>query len=518
MTQTLQDPLLQSAFLQRTSAEGKSAAKAAARGTSSQGATSKGKTVHTVDLAVIGAGSAGLSIASGAAQLGRSTVLFEAHEMGGDCLNTGCVPSKAIIAAGRAAQGFREAERFGVENEAPEVNFDKVKAHIQGVIATIAPHDSQERFEGLGVTVIRERAAFTGRTTLESDTHIVHAKRIVVASGSRASAPPIPGLDTVDYLTNETIWSVESQPEHLLVIGAGPIGIELGQAFRRLGSEVTIVDISAPLGRNEPEHAEAIVEALQDEGVVFHAPAKTKAVRKTSTGVEIELEDGTVLSGSHLLVAAGRAPNVENLNLEAAGVTYTRRGIDTDINLQTSNKNVFAAGDVAAGRGGLTHAAGYHAGVLIKQFYFIPPPFNRWFAKADADIPAAIYSEPGLASVGMTEADAREAGVEYRTTSAAFSGNDRAIAERATHGSVKIVATPKGKILGASVLGEEAGNLIQVLQVAMKNGVKLSGLAQHIAPYPTRGDAIRAAASAFYTEQVFSPKTRKLAGFLTRFH
>ena len=476
------------------------------------------KTMHHVDLAVIGAGSAGLSVASGAAQLGRSVVLFEAHDMGGDCLNTGCVPSKAIIAAGRAAQGFREAGKFGVESEAPEVDFNKVKAHIQGVIATIAPHDSQERFEGLGVTVIRERAAFVGSATLESRSHTVRAKRIVVASGSRAAPPPVPGLDTVDYLTNETIWSVDRQPGHLLVMGAGPIGIELGQAFRRLGSEVTVVDIAAPLGRSEPEHARAIVEALEAEGVMFHAPARTELVRKTSQGVEIVLENGTVLAGSHILVAAGRAPNVEGLNLEAAGVAYSRRGIDTDINLRTSNGRVFAAGDVAAGRGGLTHAAGYHAGVLIKQFYFIPPPFNRWFAKADADIPAAIYSEPGLASVGITEADAREAGVEYRTTRAAFAGNDRAIAERATHGSVKIVASPKGKILGASVLGEEAGDLIQILQVAMKNGVKLSGLAQHIAPYPTRGDAIRAAASAFYTEQVFSPKTRKLAEFLTRFH
>jgi len=476
------------------------------------------KTIHTVDLAVIGAGSAGLSIASGAAQLGRSVVLFEAEDMGGDCLNTGCVPSKAIIAAGRAAQGFREARQYGIDNAAPEVNFDGVKAHIQGVIATIAPHDSQERFEGLGVTVVREHAAFSGKTSVETDNHIVNAKRIVIASGSRASAPPIPGLDSVPYLTNETIWSMPTQPEHLLIIGAGPIGIELGQAFKRLGSDVTIVDIAAPLGRNEPEHASAIVEALEHEGVVFHAPARTKAIRKTKSGIAIDLEDGTTLTGSHLLVAAGRAPNVETLNLEAAGVNYSRRGVATDINLRTSNPSVFAAGDVAEGKGGLTHAAGYHAGVLIKGFYFMPPGLNRLLAKADADIPAAIYSEPGLASIGMTEADAKEAGLEYRTTTSEFSGNDRAIAERRTTGSVKIVATKGGKILGASVLGEEAGNLIQVLQLAKANGVKLSALAQHIAPYPTRGDAIRAAASAFYTQQVFSPKTRKLAGFLSRFH
>ena len=475
------------------------------------------KTAHEVDLAVIGAGSAGLSAASGAAQLGRSVVMFEAHEMGGDCLNTGCVPSKAIIAAGRAAQAFREAERFGVENQVPDVNFDAVKAHIQGVIATIEPHDSQERFEGLGVTVIREAARFTGPKTLESDSHVVTAKRIVIATGSRAAAPPIPGLDGVPYLTNETIWSVDEQPEHLIIIGAGPIGIELGQAFCRLGSRVSVVDIASPLSRSEPEHADVVVEALKEEGVVFHAPARTKAVSGRAGAVTVELEDGTVIAGSHLLVAAGRAPNVEGLNLEAAGIDYGKGGIPVDDTLRTSNRAVYAAGDVAEGRGGLTHAAGYHAGVIILGTYFLPPLINRLVAKATTAIPAAIYCEPGLASVGLTEAEAEAKGLAYRVTTAAFDDNDRAIAERRTRGAVKIVATPRGKILGASIVGEEAGNLIQVVQVAMHNGIKLSKLAQHVAPYPTRGDAVRAAASNFYREQVFSPKTRWLAGLWTRF-
>jgi len=476
------------------------------------------KTHHDVDLAIIGAGSAGLSAAAGAAQLGRSVVLFEAEDMGGDCLNTGCVPSKAIIAAGKAAQSFREASRYGVENQAPEVNFDAVKAHIQGVIATIEPHDSQERFEGLGATVIREHARFTGRDTLESETHSVKAKRIIIASGSRASAPPIPGLEDVPYLTNETIWSVKSQPKHLLVIGAGPIGIELGQAFRRLGSDVTIVDIAAPLGRNEPEHASALVKALEDEGVIFHAPAKTKAIRKSGRSIVIELEDGSELKGSHLLVAAGRAPNVNDLNLEAAGVEYDRRGVETDANLRTSNPKVFAAGDVAKGKGGLTHAAGYHASVLIKAFYFMPPFLNRIMAKANGTIPASIYSEPELANIGMSEADAKDAGIDYRVTFAEFSGNDRAIAERHTQGSVKIIASKKGKILGASILGESAGDMIQIIGLAMAQGVKMSGLAQTIPPYPTRAEAVKRAASAFYTDALFSSKTRKLAGLLTKFH
>jgi len=258
----------------------------------------------------------------------RSVVLFEADEMGGDCLNYGCVPSKALIAAGKHAHAFSSGELFGVKVAKPEVNFETVKAHIQGVIEHIAPVDSQERFEGLGCTVIRERASFKDANTVESETTEVKAKRFVIAVGSRASAPPIPGLADTPYLTNETIFSMKKQPKKLLVIGAGPIGLELGQAFKRLGSDVEIIDVAAPLGRSEPEHAEVLVNALKAEGIVFHTPANTKLIRKTKTGVAIDLEDGTTLTGSHLLVAAGRAPNVNGLGLENAGIKFDRRGID----------------------------------------------------------------------------------------------------------------------------------------------------------------------------------------------
>ena len=479
---------------------------------------SKAKTEHTVDLAVIGAGSAGLSVAAGAAMLDRSVVLFEPGEMGGDCLNTGCVPSKAIIRAGKAAQAFREAHKYGIENQVPDVDYPTVRAHVQGIIDHIAPHDSQERFEGLGVTVIRERARFAGRDVVESDTHRVKARRIIVAAGSRASAPPVPGLDTVPYLTNESIWGLEELPPKLLVIGAGPIGLELGQTFQRLGSQVTIFDINGPLGRAEPEHAAGLQAALESEGVVFHAPSKTRRISGEAGAITVELESGLKVEGTHLLVAAGRAPNVEGLNLEAAGVRYDRRGIEVDDTLRTSNPKVFAAGDIAAGMGGLTHAAGYHASTLVKGFYFLPPVLNRIMAKAEADVPASVYTEPELASVGLSEAAAREAGHDVRVTTAAFADNDRAIAERETAGSVKIVADKKGRILGASILGEGAGDLIQILSLAKAQGVKLSGLAQMIAPYPTRGEAIKRASSAFYTDAVFSPKTKWLSGILAKFH
>ena len=476
------------------------------------------KTEYDVDLCIIGAGSGGLSMAAGAAMLGRSVVLYEADEMGGDCLNYGCVPSKALIAAGKHAHAFSTGTEFGIKAAKPKVDFEAVKAHIQGVIDIIAPVDSQERFEGLGCTVIRERASFKDARTVESDTTEVRARRTVIATGSRASAPPIPGLDKTPYLTNETIFSVSELPKHLLIIGAGPIGLELGQAFRRLGSAVDIIDIAPPLGRNEPEHAQHLVDCLKAEGINFHAPVKTEKISGDDSGVEVHLDGGDVLKGSHLLVAAGRRPVMDGLNLEAAGIEYDRGGVKTDDCLRTTNKKVFAVGDVS-GRGGLTHAAGYHAGVLIKSFYFVPPPFSRWKGKVTTDrMPAVIYSAPELANIGLSEAAAKEKGLDYRTVHWEFEENDRAIAERDQGGAVKIITDKKGRVLGASIVGTQAGEMIHMISVAMTGGVKLSGLAQIISPYPTRSEAVKRAASSFYTDTIFGPKFQKLAGFLSRFH
>lgn len=481
------------------------------------------KTKYNVDICIIGAGSAGLSVASGAAQLGRSVVLFEAEEMGGDCLNSGCVPSKALIAAGKAAHAQKSGVDMGIKPVTPKIDFDAVKAHIQGVIEHIAPVDSQERFEGLGCTVIREYASFADAQTVVSDTTEVKAKRFVIATGSRASAPPIPGLENTPYLTNENIFTIDRLPQHLIVIGAGPIGLELGQAFRRLGSDVTIIDIAPPLGRSEPEHAKILISSLEEEGLVFHTPVKTKEVRQVKQGaqmgVEIELDGDEIISGSHLLVAAGRKPAVEGLNLDAAGVSYDRRGIDVEADLRTTNKRIYAAGDVAKDMGGLTHAAGFHAGQLIKQFYFMPPVIDRLLTKATTNrMPAAIYSEPELASIGLTEAQAREQYGDVKAVHWEFEENDRAIAERKMHGGVKIVATKKGKILGASCVGEGAGEIIQMISLAMANGIKIVGLTKFISPYPTRTEVVKRAASSWYTDTVFSPKTRKLAGLWTKFH
>lgn len=478
------------------------------------------KTQHNVDLCIIGAGSGGLSIAAGAAQLGRSVVLFERGEMGGDCLNTGCVPSKAFIAAGKHAHAFRTGAPFGVKPTEPEVDFKAIHDHVHSVIATIAPVDSQERFEGFGCTVIRESASFNDTKTVVSDTHEVVAKRIIIASGSRASAPPIPGLADVPYLTNENFWELKKQPKKLIIIGAGPIGFELGQSLQRMGSEVHIIDIAPPLARSEPEHAKVLVEALEAEGVTFHAPAKTKKISKTKTGIKVEFEDAKPLTGTHILVAAGRKPITEDLNLEAAGVEVDKRGyVVTDDCLRSTNKRVYAVGDVS-GKGGLTHAAGYHASVIIKAFYFLPPIIRRWKGKATSGaMPAAIYSAPELASIGLTEAQAREKhGDNLKTVSWDFHENDRAIAERNTQGGVKLVATSKGKLLGASIVGDGAGELIHVISTAMSNGVKIAGLAQIISPYPTRGEAIKRAAGSWYTDWLFGPSGKRIAKIMNLFN
>lgn len=472
------------------------------------------KTEHDVDLCVIGAGSAGLSVAYGASHLGRSVVLFERDEMGGDCLNTGCVPSKALIKAAKIAHSRSHGAEFGIAPTKAKVDFEAVKSHIQGVIDQIAPVDSVERYSGFGVTVIKEDAAFEDGRTLVSENHIVRAKRIVVAAGSRASVIPIPGMDGVDYLTNESIFHVDRLPEHLIIIGSGPIGLEMGQSFKRLGSDVTIIDIAEPLGDHDPEHAKILIEQLKSEGVSFIAPVKTSAVSQNVKGqIKVEFEDQDPITGSHLLMAAGRTPNVDGLNLDKAGIEYNKRGIETDAALRTSNPHVYAAGDIAAGKGGLTHAAGFHAGALIKNLYFMPPGLGKFFAKATTDrMPAVIYTQPELATIGAGHKEAAQ------TVHFEFEENDRAIAERDLQGGVKLYLNEKGKLIGASCVGSVAGEIINSVSLAMAGGMKLSQISGMISPYPTRTEVVKRAASSYYTDTVFGPKAKAFAGFLTKFH
>ncbi len=464
------------------------------------------------DICVIGAGSGGLSVAAGASQMGAKTVLIEKGKMGGDCLNTGCVPSKSLIAAGHAAESIRNSGRFGVNGHEPSVDFAKVNDHVHNVIGAIAPHDSVERFEGLGVQVIKETARFVGRNEVEAGGKRIRARRFVIATGSSAAVPPIPGLDGVPYMTNETVFELRERPEHLIVIGGGPIGAELAQAHRRLGSEVTILEMFRILGRDDPDAAEVVRKRMAAERIAMLEGISITGVAKKGNGIAVTIEkDGEqkTVSGSHLLVAAGRRANVDGLGLEAAGIEYTPKGITVDARLRTTNKKVFAIGDVAGGLQ-FTHVAGYHAGIVIRNALFSLP------AKADkAVVPWVTYTDPEIAHVGLTEAEARKShgdGIKVLTWS--FEENDRAQAEQETEGLVKVVVGPKGRILGATIAGPHAGELLQPWVLAITQKLKIGAMANIIAPYPTLGEVNKRVAGSYYTPSLFSERTRRVVGWL----
>jgi pyruvate/2-oxoglutarate dehydrogenase complex dihydrolipoamide dehydrogenase (E3) component len=460
------------------------------------------------DFAVIGGGSAGLSLAAAAAQFGERVVLFEKGEMGGDCLNYGCVPSKALIACAKAAQAQRSSAPFGVSAVEPKVNYAKVMAYVASVIATIAPLDSQERFEKLGVTVVRAAARFTGPRTLEANGKTYEARKIVIATGSRAGLPPISGLKDVPYFTNETIFKNRVLPKHLVIIGGGPIGMELAQAHRRLGSRVTVLEAFQPLAKDDPELTSVVLSALKSEGVVIREHVAIAEVKSNKTSITIILKDGEAIKGSHLLVAAGRIPNIENLNLEAAGIAYSKRGITVDQSLRTSNRNVYAAGDVAGGLQ-FTHVANYHAGLIIRNAMFRLPIKNR-----TEIIPWVTYTDPELSHVGLTEVDARKLYGEVKVLRWHFKENDRAQTEDKTKGLVKIIVGKRGRILGASIVGAQAGELIAPWVLAITQNLKISTFANMVLPYPTLNEASKRAAITNYAGLAQSPWLRHLLGIL----
>lgn len=467
----------------------------------------------TADIAVVGAGSGGLSVASGAAQLGLKVVLFERGEMGGDCLNTGCVPSKALISAAKHAHALRNGARLGIADVAPQVSWPAVQAHIRRTIETIAPIDSQERFEGLGCTVVREHARFAGPQTLESASVRVKARRIVIAAGGKAFVPPIPGLDATPHLTNESIFQIPTLPARLIVLGAGPIGVELGQAFRRLGSEVVIVEAATPLNGFDREAADLVLQSLRADGVDLRIGWKAVAASGAEGAVQLQIEkDGAreTISGSHLLVAVGRKPALDGLECDRGGVAVNAKGVVTDPWLRsTTNRRVWAVGDVA-GREQLTHVAGWHASAFVRSVLF------KAATRADSvPIPGAVYAEPELARIGLSEEAARAAhGDKVKVVSAHFHDNDRAQAEGDTVGFSRIVVGPGAKILGATIVGAGAADLIQIVGLAMSAKLGLRALTGVVAPYPTRGEIVKRTASGFYSPVLFSPGTRRLVGIL----
>jgi pyruvate/2-oxoglutarate dehydrogenase complex dihydrolipoamide dehydrogenase (E3) component len=382
------------------------------------------------------------------------------------------------------------------------------------VIAAIAPHDSQERFEGLGVRVIRAPARFVGAQEIEADGRRIHARRIVVATGSSPALPPIPGLAAVPHLTNETVFDLTERPEHLIVIGGGPIGCELAQAHRRLGAAVTILELFSILPKDDPAAVGVVRDQLRADGIDLREQVEVKAVVRDGNGIALTIEEAGAeqrIVGSHVLVAAGRRANVDGLDLEAAGIAYGPKGIKVDARLRTSNRRAYAIGDVAGGFQ-FTHVAAHHAGVVIKNALFKLP------AKVDdRAVPWVTYTEPELAQVGLTEDLAKEQGVAVQALRWSFAENDRAQAERAMAGFAKALVDRRGRIRGATIVGERAGELIQPWVLAMSAGIKIGAMAQFIAPYPTLGEVSKRAAGSYYTPKLFSERTRKLVRFLMRF-
>lgn len=470
--------------------------------------------VLTPDLCVIGAGSGGLSVAAASASLGVSVVLVEKHRMGGDCLNSGCVPSKALIAAGRRAHTMRTSAPFGIASHAPVVDPHAVHDHVHGVIAAIAPNDSVERFTKLGVTVIQAPARFTDPRTVTAGTHIIKARRFVVATGSRAAIPPIPGLDDTPYFTNETIFENTDAIGHLLVIGGGPIGLEMAQAHRRLGAKVTVLEGARALAKDDPELTAIALTALRAEGIDLREGVKVERVERRNGAIIATISIGErreTVPGTHLLIAAGRRANIEDLGLDVAGIATAKGAIVVDAGLLTSNRRVFAIGDVIGGLQ-FTHMANHHAGIVIRRALFRLP------ARVAADqVPWVTFTDPEVAQVGLTEAAANARGITPTVYRWPFAENDRAQAERTTDGLIKVVCDSRGRILGAGIVGAHAGELIQVWCLALSQHLKIGAMTGYIAPYPTLGEISRRVAVTSLAAKATNRHVRRLLAFLRSF-
>ncbi len=467
----------------------------------------------SVDLCVIGAGSGGLSVAAAAAAFGQRVVLIEKGKMGGDCLNYGCVPSKALIAAGHRAHAMRTSAPFGIRPVAPEVDARAVHDHVQSVIAAIAPNDSVERFEGLGVTVIKAHGRFIDKETVAAGDYRIAARRFVIATGSSPLVPPIPGLDEVPYFTNETIFDNAERMSHLIVVGGGPIGMELAQAHLRLGAKVTVLEGLKALAKDDPEMTVVVLDHLRREGLDIREGAKVQRVDGTAGDIRVAIGEGDgaeVVQGTHILIATGRRPNISDLGLEAAGIKHERAGIKVSSGLVTSNKKVFAIGDATGGLQ-FTHVANYHAGIVVRRALFrLPAKVETGF------IPWVTYTDPELAHVGLTEDPAREKHGKVSVLRWPYHENDRAQAERVTHGHVKVVVGKSGRILGATIVGAHAGELIQMWSLAISQKMKIKAMTGFISPYPTLSEVNKRAAIKYYASAPGNPLVRKVIGFLAK--
>lgn len=474
-------------------------------------------TAFGYDLGILGGGAAGLTAASGGAQFGAKTVLVEkAEKLGGDCLHFGCVPSKTLIRAAGVWSLARRAKEFGLPGvELPPVSLAAVMDRVRSVIDTIQEHDSPERFRRLGAEVRFGSPRFVDDHTVDLDGARLTARAWIVATGSGPSLPPVEGLMDVPYWTNETVFSQKELPGHLLVLGGGPIGVEMAQAFRRLGSNVTVVEYADQLLLSEDPDIAAILQGrLEAEGV--KVLTGTKAVKAVAANSSVRLHlapakgegEPRTIEGDALLVAAGRKANVEGLDLQAAGVVFSAKGVPADARMRTNVPHIYSCGDVN-GVFPFTHVAGYEAGVALSNAVLRLP------RKADYEkVPWCTYTDPEVASIGLNEKRAKAAGVGYRTLEAPFREVDRGLAEGETGGKIKVLITPSGRLLGCQIAGHHAGELIHEWVAAMNGGVKLSTLAGAIHAYPTLAEISKKAAGSYYSEKLFSDRTRRILRLL----
>lgn len=470
------------------------------------------------DIAIIGAGAGGIALASGAAVLGARVILIERGRMGGNRLHGGDIAMASLLTGARHAIAWRTSERFGIRYDEPDIDFAAAMRRAQSTIADLAPNDSAERLSALGVTVLKGEARFTAADRITVGDTVIRSRHVVVASGSRPMVPPIQGLDAIPYLTTDTVFTtLTERPLHLLILGGGPSGVEMAQAFRRLGTRVTLVERLRCLNGHDPELSGLLTEALVTDGVVLHERTEVTLVEDTASGIVLTLHhaDGSSsrIAGSHLLLATGRVPNVENLNLPAAGVTVDARGIAVSERMRSSNRRVWAIGDVAGRAIANTQAAQHQATVVLKNILFRLPA--RLQAAAIAQV---VYGDPELACVGLSETEARARHGRISILRSPFATNDRALAEGRVDGLIKVVATARtGRILGAAIAGPQAADLIQSWQLAIARGFGVGAMQAMAVPHPSRGESGKRAAIDFYRPKLFSPLLRGLVQFLARF-
>lgn len=470
------------------------------------------------DIGVIGGGAAGLTVASGAAQLGAKTILIEKEPLlGGDCLHFGCVPSKTLIKSARVYHQVGQTQKFGLPAATiGPVDFSSVSKRINTVIDKIQHHDSVERFSGLGVNVVFSAARFTDDHTIDLEGKNITADKWVIATGSSPALPGVPGLDSVDVLTNRDIFSLNELPESLIVLGAGAIGLEMAQSFQRLGSRVTVIQRSGQvLSKEDSDMADNLRKTLEDEGIIFHLGCSVESVAEEGGEKTITFcsKDGMIkrVSASHILVALGRSVNTQGLGLENCGVTYSPAGIEVDSRLRTSCKHIYGAGDVIGGYQ-FTHAAGYEGGVVLTNAVLrLPRKTNyRWMSWC-------TYTSPELASIGLNEKRAAAIGMDYHVHEEHFADNDRAQAEGQVDGKIKLLLDRKDKPLGVQILGPHAGDLMAEWISVLNGKLRLSTLAGAIHPYPTLAEINKRAAGSILAPKLFSDKVRKTLKLLLRY-